>query len=161
MIDPHYDRPGSHLKFLSSDLACTWSKMIDPTQYDRPVAWTSQEDWPWRTLLHERPFTRDGNYIVLIYWMALLITLRKKTRMTTKMKQKRLSNVGRSKKLRDDFSKIECVYRLSLSYLASIIWRKIIEIISCTCFYTVLELYVCYYEVSIDIDLYRFAMQSS
>ena len=27
---PQYDQPVSHLKFSSSDLACTWSEMIDP-----------------------------------------------------------------------------------------------------------------------------------
>ena len=28
-LTPLYNRPGSHLQFLSSDLASTWSKMID------------------------------------------------------------------------------------------------------------------------------------
>ena len=38
--------------------------MIDPHDYVRPVAWTLQDDRPWRTLLYERPFTREGNYLV-------------------------------------------------------------------------------------------------
>ena len=39
------------------------------TMIDPPVWQTRSMDlasnWPWRTLLHERPFTRQGNYLVL------------------------------------------------------------------------------------------------
>ena len=51
-------------KILKLRFSLYMVKDDDPPQYDRPVAWTLQDDWPWRTLLHERPFTREGNYLV-------------------------------------------------------------------------------------------------
>ena len=92
----HYDWPRSQVEFASSDLACTWSKddwspqvwqtRISPRilklrfnmhmvkRWLTPPGMTDQimdlaSNWPWRTLLHERPFTREGNYLVWVkYW---------------------------------------------------------------------------------------------
>ena len=36
MIDPHYDRPGYHLEYLSKIQHVYCQKMIDPPRYDRP-----------------------------------------------------------------------------------------------------------------------------
>ena len=45
-----------------------WPPMTDQEHGPR-----KQGDWPWRTLLHERPFTREGNY--LFYNSALRSTV--------------------------------------------------------------------------------------
>ena len=40
-----------------------WWKMIDPPLW-QTRSMDLPSNWPWRTLLHERPFTHEGNYLV-------------------------------------------------------------------------------------------------
>ena len=90
MIDPPYDRPESHLEFSFKDSTCTWSKDDWP-----PLVWQTRisprilkyrfslhmvkDDWPWRRLLHERPFTREGTYLFSHYLCSSSLTCHKYT----------------------------------------------------------------------------------
>ena len=75
MIDPPVWQTKISPRIILKDSTCTWSKD------DWPLSMTDQnltynfkvqnnlhmvkDDWPWRRLLHERPFTHEGNYLFL------------------------------------------------------------------------------------------------
>ena len=69
-----YDRPGSHLDFFIES-TWTWSKDDwPPSMTDQDLTYNFKvqnnlhmvkDDWPRRRLLHERPFTHEGNYLIL------------------------------------------------------------------------------------------------
>ena len=45
--------------------------------------WTWKDDWPpWRTSTYERPFTREGNYLVILFHIHLLPLKRRLCNLT-------------------------------------------------------------------------------
>ena len=75
MIDPTVWQTRISPRIFLKDSTWTWSKDDWPpsmTDQDLPYNFKVQnnlhmvkDDWPWRRLPHERPFTHEGNYLFL------------------------------------------------------------------------------------------------
>ena len=87
-VCPVYDTPLLGVKSTSSMLwtSANFCSISQNMHYKTPVAsqhwktnkvvWTWKDDWPpCRTSTYERPFTNEGNYLVLmLYWQPLQLS---------------------------------------------------------------------------------------
>ena len=75
MIDPKVWQTRISPRIFLKDSTWTWSKDDwPPSMTDQDLTYNFKvqnnlhmvkDDWPWRRLLHERPFTHEGNYLLL------------------------------------------------------------------------------------------------